>query len=58
VLGLERIYGRCMTKNIASKQVMEKCGLKVEGAKHEVFKWNKYEDVVHFGLTRSEWVDK
>lgn len=47
-----------MTKNIASKQVMEKCGLKVEGAKHEVFKWNKYEDVVHFGLTRSEWVDK
>ncbi|WP_226669628.1 GNAT family N-acetyltransferase [Metabacillus litoralis] len=55
-LGLERIYGRCMEKNIASKLVMEKCGLKVEGiAKHEVLKWDKYEDVIHLGLVRSEW---
>ncbi|WP_078552050.1 GNAT family N-acetyltransferase [Bacillus alkalicellulosilyticus] len=57
-LGLERIHGRCMAKNKASKRVMEKCGLKVEGlAKHEVFKWGKYEDVYHLGLIRSEWKD-
>lgn len=37
-------------------RVMEKCGLKVEGiAKHEVLKWDKYEDVIHLGLIRSEW---
>lgn len=58
VLALERIYGRCMTKNIASKRVMEKCGLKVEGiAKHEVLKWNTYEDVIHLGIIRSDWDD-
>jgi ribosomal-protein-alanine N-acetyltransferase len=55
-LELERIYGRCMAKNTASKRVMEKCGLNVEGiAKHEVLKWNRYEDVIHLGLIRSEW---
>lgn len=30
-LGLERIHGRCMAKNIGSKRVMEKSGLIVEG---------------------------
>lgn len=56
VLGLERIYGRCMVKNIASRRVMEKGGLKLEGiARHEVFKWEKYEDVYNLGIIRSDW---
>lgn len=55
-LGLERIYGRCMSKNIGSKRVMEKSGLIYEGcARHEVLKWNNYEDVCKFGIIRSEW---
>ncbi|MCE7793802.1 GNAT family N-acetyltransferase [Salipaludibacillus sp. CUR1] len=55
-LGLERVFGRCMAKNTASKRVMEKCGLKVEGiAKHEILKWDHYEDVIHLGLIRSKW---
>jgi ribosomal-protein-alanine N-acetyltransferase len=55
-LALERIYGRCMAKNIASKRVMEKSGLTYEGtAKHEVLKWNNYEDVCKYGIIRSEW---
>ncbi len=55
-LKLERVYGRCMTKNEGSRKIMEKAGLKYEGlAKHEVLKWDKYEDVWYFGLIRSEW---
>ncbi|OKP74454.1 hypothetical protein A3844_08830 [Paenibacillus helianthi] len=58
-LGLERIHGRCMAKNIGSKRVMEKSGLMVEGlAKHEVLKWGIYEDIWHLGLVRSEWLNR
>ncbi|GGG04230.1 GNAT family N-acetyltransferase [Paenibacillus abyssi] len=58
-LDLERIHGRCLTKNIGSKRVMEKSGLIVEGiARHEVFKWGKYEDVCHLGVIRSEWLNR
>ncbi|MFC7392645.1 GNAT family N-acetyltransferase [Scopulibacillus cellulosilyticus] len=56
VLGLERIYGKCMAKNFASKRVMEKSGLNDEGiAKNAVLKWGKYEDVCTLGLIRSDW---
>ncbi len=55
-LHLERIYGRCMAKNIASRRVMEKSGLTYEGTgRHEVLKRDKYEDVCRFGIIRSEW---
>lgn len=55
-LNLERIYGKCMVKNIASKRVMEKCGLRVEGvSKHEIFKWGKYEDIFNLALIQSDW---
>jgi ribosomal-protein-alanine N-acetyltransferase len=55
-LQLERIHGRCMTKNIGSRRVMEKAGLKYEGlARHEILKWDIYEDVWNFGLIREEW---
>ncbi len=57
-LQLERIGGRCMTKNIGSRQVMEKAGLKYEGlSRHEVLKWDTYEDVWKFGLIREEWAE-
>ena len=56
VLGLERISAKCMTKNISSKRIMEKAGLKYEGmGRHEVLKWGEYEDIHHFGIIRSEW---
>lgn len=57
-LGLERIHGRCLAKNIGSKRVMEKSGLIVEGlARREVLKWGTHEDVYHLGILRSEWLN-
>ena len=58
-LALERIHGRCMSKNIASKRVLEKSGLTYEGtAKHEVLKWGQYEDVCKYGIIRSDWENR
>ncbi|MCG8499608.1 MAG: GNAT family N-acetyltransferase [Firmicutes bacterium] len=55
-LGLERIGGRCMAKNIGSRRVMEKAGFRWEGlARHEILKWGKFEDTVKYGLIRAEW---
>ena len=55
-LGLERILGRCMTCNLASKRVMEKNGLLLEGiARHEVRKEEKYIDVFRLAILSSEY---
>ena len=41
------------------KRVMEKSGLTYEGtARHEVLKWNNYEDVCKYGIIRSEWENR
>ncbi len=55
-LKLERIQGRCMTKNIASLKVMQKCGFSYEGlARHEVVKCGKYQDVWHAAILKEDY---
>ncbi|MDI7740596.1 GNAT family protein [Lysinibacillus fusiformis] len=44
-LGLERIYGHCMSRNSASRKVMEKLGFKFEGTlRHAIKKGDVFED--------------
>lgn len=50
-LGITRITGRCLTSNLASIRVMEKCGLAREGLlRAHAQSGGKYEDVLMFGL--------
>ena len=53
---LQRIAGRCMSRNIGSRRVMEKSGLRYEGtSRREIYKWGEFEDVARFAILRSEW---
>ena len=52
-LHLHKITAIHITRNPASGKVMEKIGMKQEGIfKEHVIKWNKYEDVVSYGILR------
>lgn len=56
VLGLNRIHGHCLKRNPASGRVMEKLGMTEEGClRQHIRKWNALEDVVIYGILRSEW---
>lgn len=53
---LHRIFAGCFARNPASARVLEKLGFTFEGRAREHFrKWEVYEDVLHYGLLRSEW---
>ncbi len=55
-LNLERIYARCFHENEASRRVMEKIGMEPEGKfRHEVFKENKFIDMIYYGIIRDDW---
>lgn len=55
-LELERIQGRCMSGNLASFKVMQKCGLSYEGmARHEVIKGGKYHDVLYAAILKEDY---
>lgn len=54
-LDLVRVYGTCMSKNPASRRVMEKLGFEYEGtAKCELFKDGEFIDVDHLSLINYE----
>ena len=56
-LQLNRVEVEHYVGNEASGQVMTKCGLKKEGlAREEVKIKDVFRDVVHYGLTRWEWL--
>ena len=56
VLGLNRIHGHCLKRNPASGRVMEKLGMTREGClRQHIRKWDTLEDVVIYGILRSEW---
>jgi RimJ/RimL family protein N-acetyltransferase len=58
-LNLNRVYAMHMHRNPASGRVMEKLGMLREGQlRHHIKKWEKYEDVVVYGLLRDEWVPR
>lgn len=56
VLGLERMYAKCVPENKASSRVMEKIGMKYEGIfRHEILKNNKYYDMAYYGIVKEDW---
>ena len=53
---LNRIYSRCMVRNIASRKVMEKCGMVWEGRhKQEFLKGNVYEDMDYLAILAEDY---
>ena len=53
---LHRIIANHLTRNPSSGKVMQKLGMQQEGLFREhVIKWDKYEDVVYYGILRDEW---
>ncbi len=52
-LKLHKVIGRCLSDNIASKQVMQKCGLTIEGeAKSQILQYGEYKDMTYLGITK------
>ncbi|PWW08641.1 RimJ/RimL family protein N-acetyltransferase [Paenibacillus cellulosilyticus] len=55
-LGLNRVYAAAMTRNPGSYKVMEKLGMKHEGVlRSHIRKGDTYEDLVYYGMLRSEF---
>ena len=55
-MALHRITATHIIRSPGSGKVMEKIGMKKEGVLREhVIKWDKYEDVVSYGILRKEW---
>lgn len=58
VMGLHRVVAHHLQRNPASGRVMEKLGMTREGvAREHIMKWDRYEDVVMYGILRREWED-
>lgn len=55
-LYLERIYGHYMSRNSASRKVMEKIGFQFEGTlRHGIKKGEIFEDLDLLGMIRSDY---
>lgn len=55
-LRLNRIYARHLARNPSSGRVMEKIGMQQEGiARQDLMKWEKYEDMVLYGILLEDW---
>jgi [ribosomal protein S5]-alanine N-acetyltransferase len=55
-LKLHRIHSRHFQRNPASGRVMQKIGMTREGVQRQhVKKWDRFEDLVTYGLLRDEW---
>lgn len=55
-LGLNRLFGRCLVRNPASRRVLEKAGMAFEGRfKQEFFMDGTYEDLDYLAILKSEY---
>lgn len=55
-LNLNRIFAVHFKRNPASGRVMQKLGMKQEGQlRQHIKRWDRYEDMVVYGILRSEW---
>ena len=55
-LALHRIHACHFARNSASGQVLQKVGMKQEGvSRQHVKRWNRYEDLVQYGILREEY---
>lgn len=58
-LRLNRISACHLARNPSSGRVMEKAGMLREGmARQDTKKWDKYEDMVLYGIIREDWLDE
>ena len=56
VLQLNRVYARHFARNPESGGVLQKLGMKYEGCQRQhVDKWGVFEDLINYGLLRSEY---
>ncbi|MNO23039.1 putative ribosomal N-acetyltransferase YdaF [compost metagenome] len=57
-LRLDHIFAAAMTKNPASYKVMQKIGMKPEdNLPKQILKSGMYEDLVHYGMVKSEIIN-
>ena len=57
-MNLNKIFASHLKKNPASGCVMKKINMKYEGLlKQHVKKWDNYEDIVCYGLTKNEFLE-
>lgn len=57
-LNLHRVFATHIARNAASGRVMQKLGMTREGEMREhIRKWDTLENMVVYGLLRSEWVN-
>lgn len=55
-LQFNRIYARCMARNIASQKVLKKIGMRHEGRFLQEFKKNnQFEDIDYFAILKQEY---
>lgn len=58
-LNLNRVHASHLLRNPASGRVMQKLGMTREGLRREhAKKWEKYEDLVEYGILQREWRDR
>jgi RimJ/RimL family protein N-acetyltransferase len=58
-LGLRRVHARHFARNPASGRVMEKIGMRHEGMmRQHLRRWERFEDVVLYGILREEWLQR
>ena len=58
MLAVHRIHAAHLVRNPASGRVMQKLGMTFEGIhRHAVRKWGVYEDVAHYGILVTDWLE-
>ena len=59
VLKLNRLHAKCFKRNVASERVLEKIGMRYEGcARQQIKKWGDFEDLMGYGMLKSEFAEK
>lgn len=55
-LHLQRIYAYHFSRNMASGRILQKIGMIQEGClRQHVRKWDRFEDLICYGILRNEW---
>ena len=59
ILGLHRIHSAHFPHNPASGRVMQKIGMHYEGCRPQhIRKWEKFEDLVQYGILKRDWLQQ
>jgi RimJ/RimL family protein N-acetyltransferase len=56
---IHKISSRCILENTASRRVMEKLGMRLEGTlRQSMYVKGRFVDITHLSMTRQEWEEK